>query len=660
MNNYYLLLFLFLVVTSCTNRDKKQLPKDISSEVSYDTLIRNQKIKDANTELLNSNINAFYKISSNLEKQATLHSDTSGILYSRMNLGYYFSEIYQIDSAYYYLTSAEKISKKTKSKELLEYILQYKADVFWFQKNYVEAQSYSIKALNILKKNKNPQLEHTCYVTIANSLERMNKNKEALKYYNKALENIKHNDVTFENAHTSILYSYMASIFEKQNNPTKSLEFIKKGLSYSDLKKSDIKVYCYLKNQLGKSIYKTQKNEALSIYSETLKIGDSIDFAPIQITSQIQLGELYLHYKDTIKANIYLHKAKELAHQKQAFDDELMILKLLTKSNSELSHDYTDRYIHLNDSLQNVERDTRDKFARIEFETDEILKQKNHIENQNRKLNTQLLLALGSALLSVVSIYLFFKNKSNKTKINELKLIQEKQELENKQLLFIQEQQLKDEKMYQILLEQQDKIEEAKQTEKKRISRELHDGIMGKLSGIRLNLYILKKKTDPETIARCLEFIKDIQTIENDLRLLSHDLNKESLTTVESIENEIKTLFREIKNLQDIDFKLHIDKNIIWENIKYNLKINMYRIIQEALHNINKYAEAKKVTISISQNNQYISVEINDDGKGFDLNKHKEGIGLKNMRERTEELQGTFTIESKPNNGTKINLLLPI
>ena len=53
----------------------------------------------------------------------------------------------------------------------------------------------------------------------------------------------------------------------------------------------------------------------------------------------------------------------------------------------------------------------------------------------------------------------------------------------------------------------------------------------------------------------------------------------------------------------------------------------MYRIIQEALHNINKYAEAKKVTISISQNNQHISVEINDDGKGFDVSsiKNKDG-----------------------------------
>ena len=213
--------------------------------------------------------------------------------------------------------------------------------------------------------------------------------------------------------------------------------------------------------------------------------------------------------------------------------------------------------------------------------------------------------------------------------------------------------------MYQLLLHQQDKIEEGKQAEKIRISRELHDGIMGKLSGIRLNLYILKKKTDPETIAKCLEFVKEIQVIENDLRLLSHDLNKESLSTIKGIETEITTIFKEIKNHQNIDFKLIIDQDIVWENMNYTVKLTFYRIIQEALHNIDKYAKAKNVVITITQSEAFLSVEIKDNGIGFDLNTQKEGIGLKNMRERTQEMGGLFSIVSQPEKGTKINLQLP-
>ena len=175
LKNSYYILILLLIIISCKNNRDESVNTVNSFDTQYDSIKRNQLIKDANSEILNGDIAGFYKISSALEKQAVINSDTSGILYSRMNLGYYFSEIYQIDSAYFYLTSAEKLSKNTKSKELLENLLQYKADILWSQKNYIEAQSYSIQALKILKAKSSPDLEHTCYVTIANSLVGLNK-----------------------------------------------------------------------------------------------------------------------------------------------------------------------------------------------------------------------------------------------------------------------------------------------------------------------------------------------------------------------------------------------------------------------------------------------------------------------------------------------------
>lgn len=659
MNKHFLYLFFILFIISCNNRDENKFKDKVTSEIKYDTIIRNQKIKDANSEILNGNSSNFYKISSSLEKQAVVNSDTSGIIYARMNLGYYYWEKYQIDSAYYYFTSAEKLSENTDSKELLQNLIQYKADILWSQKNYIEAQSYSIKALSIIKKTRDTKLEYSCYITIGNCLKEMHQYEKALKYYFKGLEILQKEDSFFIDYNSPILYNYIGFTYLQLDKKHNGLSYIKKGLSYKNVRKNDTKVYCYLKNTLAKSIYKTQKKQALSIYEETLKIGDSLNFAPLQVTSQLRLGEYFLYYKDTIKANIYLQNATKLAHKNQIFDDELIILKLLSKSNPSKSNYYSERYIQLNDSLLAVERATRDKFARIEFETDEISTQKNQFEKENKKLTAQLLIAIGFAILLLLSLYLWFKNKSIKAKINELKLIQEKQELQNNELLFIQEQQRKDEKMYQLLLHQQDKIEEGKQAEKIRISREIHDGIMGKLSGIRLNLYVLKKKTDPETIAKCLEFVKEIQMIENELRLLSHDLNKESLSTIEGVENEINTLFKEIKNHQNIDFKLIMDPHITWENTKYTVKLAMYRIIQEALHNIDKYAQAKNVVVTIAQTEAFLSIEIKDNGVGFDLNARKEGIGLKNMRERTEEMGGLFSITSQPEKGTKINLQLP-
>lgn len=657
--NYFLFLIILLII-SCNKQNKEGVTIFVSSNLPYDSIKRNQLIKDANSQIIKGNSLAFFKISSNLEKEALKHSDTSGILYAKMNKGYYYYAIrHQIDSAYFYITAAEKLTQKTKSKELLEVLYQYKADILWSQNNFIEAQTYSIKALKLIKGRNNFALEHTCYVTIANCLVALNKSNDALKYYEKALIVVKNNNELFSISNAAIINTYIASIYQKQNKNEKALEYVEEGLNNKKLRQEDIKVYSYLKNRLAKSIYKTQKQQAISIYSKTLKIGDSLNFSPIQVSTRLQLGEYYLFYKDTIKANTFLQKAKELAHKNQIFDDELTILKLLSKSNPKNNQYYSDRYIQLNDSLQNVERATRDKFARIEFETDEISNQKNLIEIQNKKLNTQLILAVGLALFLILSLYLWFRNKSSKAKIYELRLLQEKQELENNELLLMQEQKDKDAEIYQLLLSQQEKIDEGKQAEKKRISRELHDGIMGKLSGIRLNLYVLKKKTDPETITKCLAYIKEIQVIENDLRLLVHTLNKESVTTLNGIENEINNIFSNIKNHQNINFVLKMDERINWEVINYVLKLNLYRIIQEALHNIDKYAKAKEVTLTITKKEQALLIEIKDDGIGFDATQNKEGIGLKNMRERTEESGGSFTVETAPKKGTIINLLLP-
>ena len=114
-----------------------------------------------------------------------------------------------------------------------------------------------------------------------------------------------------------------------------------------------------------------------------------------------------------------------------------------------------------------------------------------------------------------------------------------------------------------------------------------------------------------------------------------------------------------IQDVDTIDTMKEIDQDIVWENMNYTVKLTFYRIIQEALHNIDKYAKAKNVVITITQSEAFLSVEIKDNGIGFDLNAQKEGIGLKNMRERTQEMGGLFSIVSQPEKGTKINLQLP-
>jgi signal transduction histidine kinase len=183
---------------------------------------------------------------------------------------------------------------------------------------------------------------------------------------------------------------------------------------------------------------------------------------------------------------------------------------------------------------------------------------------------------------------------------------------------------------------------------------------MGKLAGIRLNLFILKKKQDEDTIQQCLAHIDEIQNIEKEIRKIAHDLNQnlfdDNVTFISIVEN----LFTMIKNHSDIDFKLQVDERIDWDIIDNNIKINIYRIIQESLQNIDKYAKASKVNLSMNKNENQILITITDNGIGFNPRTNKKGIGLNNMKKRMEEINGKFLLETTRNKGTKICLQFQI
>ncbi|MBN8567272.1 MAG: sensor histidine kinase, partial [Flavobacteriales bacterium] len=107
-------------------------------------------------------------------------------------------------------------------------------------------------------------------------------------------------------------------------------------------------------------------------------------------------------------------------------------------------------------------------------------------------------------------------------------------------------------------------------------------------------------------------------------------------------------------------FSYTIDSVINWDNVPNNIKINVYRIIQEALQNINKYAEAKNVSVAIVKDAENIHISVIDDGVGFDVSRKSKGIGLLNIESRVKTCKGKLEIKSKKGKGTSISIDLPI
>lgn len=188
------------------------------------------------------------------------------------------------------------------------------------------------------------------------------------------------------------------------------------------------------------------------------------------------------------------------------------------------------------------------------------------------------------------------------------------------------------------------------------IGEELHDNIGQLLSSTRMLLGITERSLTevPDTLRTADQTLaKAIQ----DLRMLSKSLNHEWLHQFNVLDNLEAEVLR-INAARTVDIQLNTSVNTLPLNPES--QVMLFRIIQEALHNSIKHAEATIISISISLADD-IKVLIKDDGKGFNVNETgPTGIGLLNMTHRTSLLGGSISWSSLPGQGTEVSILLPV
>lgn len=194
---------------------------------------------------------------------------------------------------------------------------------------------------------------------------------------------------------------------------------------------------------------------------------------------------------------------------------------------------------------------------------------------------------------------------------------------------------------------------EAQEKEHKRLAHELHDGVSQSLYTISVALQALESTlTNNDRLHHYINEVRaELERTMSDIKAYSHQLRPTSLDSL-GLVSAIKTLISSVKTTSNlsIEFKTNINGRL-----PSSIEINVYRVIQEALHNIVKYAEAQHVFLLlwIDEKEQLI-VEVHDDGRGFNLEEAKGGLGLEHMRERIEQLNGQFNIETILNEGTRI------
>lgn len=527
-----------------------------------------------------------------------------------------------LDSTFYYFHKSKNVSIVLKDsieigRRLLSMaILQVK------ELDFLGCEITTIEGLKYIEPLKRYRTLISLYQTLGNALGYLNKPKEARSYYLKAQELCRFNTVTHRREKNYLnLLSNIGMTYKDEGNLKKATSLFNEGLRYDSLEIKHPQQYQILLGNLS-SVYFQQGNteKAIEGYKTVLKSRIKTKSLYSQSVSHSFLAEAYLKNKNYALAKKHAKKGLELGLKTRNNKRVLECLQFLSQvTKGETAKNYLVEYIKLNDSLFTKERNLKNQFAKVRYETEkkDIENAGLKIENDNKQLQIEkeqqykiigwliagasiLFIAFGASIVSIRRKKLLFENK-----------------------------------MLQI---------KAREKERQQIAKKLHDEVAGDI--IMLHLKLVKTNH--------LEEAESLDVIKENIRNLSHQLSSESFD---------KVLFRDqvinlISEYFEINFRIKVQgiDDVDWKKVKDPIKRTLFLAIRESIQNAKKYADAKDVFLTFSETKKTLCLTISDNGKGFNTSDKKNGIGLNNMKERIEEINGVFVIESELEKGTKTKI----
>lgn len=205
------------------------------------------------------------------------------------------------------------------------------------------------------------------------------------------------------------------------------------------------------------------------------------------------------------------------------------------------------------------------------------------------------------------------------------------------------------------------KLLEAQEEERRRIGRELHDGLNQQLAMFAVELGLLARQAPAEAtdlIESILSLRQRAEGLSNDLRMITHQLHPAALEHLGLI-SALRSLCGEFSRHEGIRVWFSVEKE--FARVPADIAICLYRIAQEALRNVVKHSGSSVAWVKIAENRGEIQLSVEDKGAGFKLHASPTaGLGLVSMQERVQIVQGKITIQSAPGEGTLIRVYVPV
>ncbi|QDO94489.1 tetratricopeptide repeat protein [Formosa sediminum] len=367
------------------------------------------------------------------------------------------------------------------------------------------------------------------------------------------------------------------------------------------------------------------RKEAILAFEKALKIGENQSLLPYNSEIYKNLAQLYEAEGDYKNALKFYQKGVITAEEQNSLDKEKYVAKIQEGYETQL-------------------KEARIKLLEQDQKLNEAELQKAELTVKRQRLVRNVLIA--GFILVLITLLILRRSYVKRLRVQKELSIQQEENAKQK----ISEM-MKDHKLSVI-----ERYQEGQDEERSRLAREIHDGIGSDLASIKIAFehYAEQQSENPQT--------KRIATaISNaclDVRSLSHQLHPLSFSKI-GFTSFLSDFIDQISNKSDIKIQSYYFPEEEIDKLPEMLLADAYRIIQELINNILKHAAATLADVQLTKHEDHLNIVVNDDGKGFQNNK-KQGIGLRNIKERLQKVQGNLEIDSRPGHGTSITIDIPI
>ena len=514
------------------------------------------------------------------------------------------------DSAYYCYYKAKLSAETKKDTSRIILALINLTNIHWIYADYVDAETIVTEIIPLITKKPDHSYNYDLNILLGNISISTLDYKNALFYYKKALRIKK----TTVDEKIKVLNN-IGSVYIEMKQFKKAI-YIFKYLLATKESSNVTEVYTFILTNLGYCYFKEGKPKALEYYLKSLRITLKTDNF-----SKIYTYELLTEYyknKDFTLANNYAKLGYHAATTLRIPDDRLECLQLLIELNTgATAKNYALQYLHINDSIKNVRQRAKNQYAKIRYdskkEREENLKlkaQKIEQAAHQKKKNTLLYFIVGAiiALGTVITYFLLSKNRREKVKATYATEI--------------------------------------------RISKKLHD----ELANDVYQTMAFAETQDLSTVRNKEILLSNLDTIYSRTRNISQE--NSSIDTGTGFLPDFKEMMTDFNTHQVNVIANGLDA-ITWATIESNVKIILYRVIQELLVNMKKHSQCSLVLLTFNQYGKKLAIDYMDNGIGATENQLKSKNGLQNVENRILAVNGIISFDTTSNKGFKAHIVIP-